>query len=168
MPRSSESPDRAAGEGRPPMDTDASPRDRDASLSASLPSVGAVALGGAAGAGARYGVERLWPAGGGDLPWATFGVNVGGCAVMGVVVVLLMEVWTVSPLVRPFLSTGFLGGFTTLSAYAADTERLARLGEPEAALLYCAATLAAALAAVALASSLTRRIASALRAGARA
>ncbi|NED80386.1 CrcB family protein, partial [Streptomyces sp. SID11233] len=72
-------------------------------------------------------VEHHWRAAPDGFPWATFTVNVVGCAVMGIVVVLFMEVWQAPPLVRPFLATGFLGGFTTLSTYAADTERLARL-----------------------------------------
>ena len=43
-----------------------------------------------------------------------------GCAVIGVFMVLITDVWTAHPLVRPFFGTGVLGGFTTFSTYATD------------------------------------------------
>lgn len=61
-------------------------------------------------------------------------------------------------LVRPFLGTGVLGGFTTFSTYTQDTERLLSAGRAAPALVYLAGTLAAALAAVWLASAATRRL----------
>ncbi|EDY44030.2 fluoride efflux transporter CrcB [Streptomyces sp. SPB074] len=155
------------GERLLPTDMDVAARDRRATVLALLPTVAVIALGGALGAAARYAVERGWPAPPDGFPWATFTVNVTGCAVMGVVVVLCMEVWQAPPLVRPFLATGFLGGFTTLSTYAADTERLARLDRAGIALAYYAGTLCAALAAVALTSALTRRWGVTRRAGVR-
>ncbi|WP_129285581.1 fluoride efflux transporter CrcB [Streptomyces sp. GZWMJZ-114] len=151
------------GERLLPTDMDVAARDRRASVLSLLPTVAVVALGGALGAAARYAVERAWAAPPDGFPWATFTVNVAGCAAMGIVVVLFMEVWQAPPLVRPFLATGFLGGFTTLSTYAADTERLARLDRAGIALAYYAGTLCAALAAVALTSALTRRFALARR-----
>ncbi|MGW4298237.1 fluoride efflux transporter CrcB [Streptomyces sp. NPDC004376] len=144
---------------RLPMDMDVAEPDRLASLRKLLSSVAAVAVGGALGAAARYGVQRAWPSRPDGFPWATFGVNVAGCVVMGVVVMFFMEIRPAPPLVRPFLATGFLGGFTTLSTYAADTERLARLGAPGAALAYYAGTLLAGIAGTALASRLTWRTA---------
>lgn len=148
---------------RLPMDMDVAAPDRLASLRKLLPSVAAVAAGGALGAAARYGVERAWPARPDGFPWATFGINVAGCVVMGVVVMLFMEIRPAPPLVRPFLATGFLGGFTTLSTYAADTERVARLGSPGTALAYYAGTLLAGLAGTWCASKLTWRIAARAR-----
>ncbi|WP_261988702.1 fluoride efflux transporter FluC, partial [Streptomyces sp. wa22] len=56
------------------------------------------------------------------FPWAVFAVNVTGCALIGVLMVLLAERGTVThPLVRPFLGVGVLGGFTTFSTYAASS-----------------------------------------------
>ncbi|MFE0193028.1 fluoride efflux transporter FluC [Streptomyces sp. NPDC059008] len=112
------------------------------------PVVGAVAAGGAAGATARYGAALLWPTATGAFPWTTLAVNVVGCALMGVLMVLITEVWSAHRLLRPFLGTGVLGGFTTFSTYAVDVQRLTDARQPLLALTYLAATLLAALAAV--------------------
>ncbi|MFG3495898.1 fluoride efflux transporter CrcB [Streptomyces sp. NPDC047928] len=121
------------------------------------PVIGAVALGGAVGASARYGASLLWPAAPGAFPWATLWTNAVGCAVIGVFLVALDEAWRPHRLVRPFFGTGVLGGFTTFSTYAVDVHRLVERGEPVTALSYLLGTLAVALAAVALAAGATRR-----------
>ncbi|MER6114630.1 fluoride efflux transporter CrcB [Streptomyces sp. NPDC001743] len=119
--------------------------------------VAAVALGGAAGASTRYGAALLWPTATGGFPWTTLVVNVVGCAVIGVFMVVISEVWTAHRLVRPFFGTGVLGGFTTFSTYAVDIERLVDGGRIRAGLVYTGLTLLAALAAVWSAVWLTRR-----------
>lgn len=117
-----------------------------------------ISAGGAAGAAARYGAERLWPTADGAFPWTTFVVNVAGCGLIGVLMVLVAEGgWSVHPLVRPFLGVGVLGGFTTFSTYTLDFLRLVRHGEAPAALGYAAVTLVGAMAAVWLTATLTRR-----------
>ncbi|MER5305093.1 fluoride efflux transporter CrcB [Streptomyces lasiicapitis] len=118
-----------------------------------------VAVGGAAGAAARYGASLLWPDAPGTFPWTTFGVNAVGCALMGVLMVLITQARTtpVHPLVRPFLATGVLGGFTTFSTYAVDSERLLDGGRVRTGLMYLALTPLTALAAVWAATVLTRR-----------
>jgi CrcB protein len=120
------------------------------------PVVAVVALGGGLGAAARYGAGRLWPTPEGGFPWATFGVNATGCALIGVLMVLITEVWAAHPLVRPFLGTGVLGGFTTFSTYSQETERLVDGERARTALAYMTLTVAAALAAVWLAATATR------------
>ncbi|MFD9352984.1 fluoride efflux transporter FluC, partial [Streptomyces diastaticus] len=47
-----------------------------------------------------------------------FTVNVVGCAAIGVLMVLITDVWPAHRLVRPFFGTGVLGGFTTMVANA--------------------------------------------------
>ncbi|MGW8747747.1 fluoride efflux transporter FluC [Streptomyces sp. NPDC055794] len=121
------------------------------------PVVAVVALGGGAGAAARYAAALWWPTRSGGFPWTTFWVNVAGCAAMGVLMVAVTEVWDVHRLVRPFLGTGVLGGFTTFSTYAADIRGLLADGHPGAGLAYLAATPFAALTAVWLASWAARR-----------
>ncbi|MEU8793582.1 fluoride efflux transporter CrcB [Streptomyces sp. NPDC048643] len=121
------------------------------------PVVAMVALGGAIGATARYGAGELWPASAGAFPWTTFTVNVVGCAVIGVFMVLITDVWAAHRLVRPFFGTGVLGGFTTFSTYAVDIQKLVDDGRPGVGLGYLAATLVAALTAVWLAVTATRR-----------
>ncbi|MET9649043.1 CrcB family protein [Streptomyces sp. NPDC006460] len=124
-----------------------------------LPFVGVVAAGGALGAAARYGAALVWPTPAGAFPWTTFGVNTLGCAAIGALVVLLTETGTAPhPLVRPFLGTGILGGFTTFSTYALDTQRLLGAGDTARGLAYMGATVAAALAAVWAATAATRGV----------
>ncbi|WP_393059132.1 fluoride efflux transporter CrcB [Streptomyces sp. LN549] len=119
--------------------------------------VAVVALGGAVGASARYGAALLWPAAPGGFPWTTLVVNVVGCAVIGVFMVVISEAWTAHRLVRPFFGTGVLGGFTTFSTYAVDIERLVDGGRARTGLAYLALTLLAALVAVWSAVWTTRR-----------
>ncbi|WP_329196917.1 MULTISPECIES: FluC/FEX family fluoride channel [unclassified Streptomyces] len=118
----------------------------------------AVAAGGAVGASSRYGLALLWPAGPGAFPWATFWTNVVGCALIGVLMVLISEGGRTPPhpLVRPFLGVGVLGGFTTFSTYAVEVSRLLDEGAAGTALGYAALTVVAALGAVWAAASVTR------------
>ena len=123
-----------------------------------FPVVAAVAAGGVAGALIRYGAGQLGPARAGGFPWATFGINVVGCAVIGAFLVLVTEILTVHRLVRPFFGTGVLGGFTTFSTYAVDFRKLVGDGHPATGFAYLAGTLCAAMAAVWLAAGTTRRL----------
>jgi CrcB protein len=105
----------------------------------------AIAAGGVVGALARYGLAEAWPHQVGGFPWATFVTNVAGCFLIGV---LLARITPRShQLLRPFLGTGVLGGFTTFSTFAVDTDRLLP-DHAVVALVYFFGTLAAALVAV--------------------
>ena len=117
-----------------------------------------IAAGGALGAAARYGAALAWPTAPGAFPWTTLWVNVVGCAAIGVLMVLVAERGPAHPLVRPFLGTGVLGGFTTFSTYAVEAERLVAAGRIWAAFGYLALTVAAALAAVTATVVLMRRV----------
>jgi fluoride exporter len=119
---------------------------------------GVIAAGGAIGAGARYLVGLAWPTPAGSLPWATMAINVLGCALIGVLMVLVTEVWSGQRLVRPFVGTGILGGFTTFSTYAVDIQQLIAGGRPITALSYLLATVVGALAAVWAGTSVTRAV----------
>ncbi|QIJ61058.1 fluoride efflux transporter CrcB [Streptomyces sp. JB150] len=136
----------------------ATPARRRPAWRAQAPVVAVVAAGGGIGAAARYAASLLWPAAPGGFPWATFWVNVAGCAAIGVFLVTVTEIRPAHPLVRPFVGTGVLGGFTTFSTYAVDIQRLTEAGRPATAFAYLAATLLAALTAVALAATATRRL----------
>jgi CrcB protein len=125
-----------------------------------VPVLAVIALGGAAGACARYGATLLRPTPPGGFPWTTLLVNTTGCAVIGVFMVLISEVWTVHRLVRPFFGTGVLGGFTTFSTYAVDIRGLLERGAAATGLAYLAGTALAALAAVWTGATVTRRLAS--------
>ncbi|MFI5685258.1 fluoride efflux transporter CrcB [Streptomyces sp. NPDC051636] len=125
---------------------------------AQAPVVAVVSLGGALGATARYALSLAWPTQPGGFPWATFWTNVTGCAVIGVFMVVITEAGAAHRLVRPFFGTGVLGGYTTFSTYAVDIQQLLDAGHPRTGLVYLAATLIAALAAVWLAATATRRV----------
>jgi CrcB protein len=114
-----------------------------------------IAAGGVIGACARYGASLLWPTVPGGFPWTTFWINVIGCALMGVLMTVIGDRTT---LLRPFLGTGILGGFTTFSTYAVDARHLFDGGRAGLALLYLLGTLAAALVAVWSSAALTRRL----------
>ena len=122
------------------------------------PVVAVVALGGAMGASARYGASLLWPTASGGFPCTTLGVNAVGCAVIGVFMVIISNVWAAHRLVRPFFGTGVLGGFTTFSTYAVDIQVLVDASRPGPGLAYLVLTLLVALAAVWSAAWATRRI----------
>lgn len=118
----------------------------------------AVSAGGGVGALARYGLLVLWPPRTGGFPMATFVTNVLGCLLIGALMVLAAEFWTDRPLVRPFLGTGVLGGFTTFSTYVVDVRRLVADDAPGLAVLYLAGTVVAALVAAYAGSALTRSL----------
>jgi fluoride exporter len=111
--------------------------------------LGAVAVGGAVGALARYGLARGIPWDGSGFPWATFVTNVVGCLVIGALVVWLVERGSAPDWVRPLLVTGVLGGFTTFSTFALEVRDLLAVGNGAIASIYVIATLVAGIAAVA-------------------
>lgn len=117
-----------------------------------------VALGGGIGALARYGIGLVLPTTPGHFPLGTFVINVLGCGLIGVLMVLVTEVYPGNPLLRPFFGTGVLGGFTTFSTYTNEFRGLLRPGTVPLAVAYLAGTLICALLAVSLATWLTRRL----------
>jgi CrcB protein len=87
---------------------------------------------------------------------ATFVTNVTGCLLIGVLMVLMTEVWAAHRLIRPFLGVGVLGGFTTFSTYIVEAQHALDAGAARLALVYLAGTLAAALVAVYAGITVTR------------
>jgi CrcB protein len=89
-----------------------------------------VALGGAVGSVVRYkfGGFALHHTTGWNFPLSTFCVNVLGCFVIGGLASLVEHHDLFSPLARLLLFTGFLGGFTTFSAFGYETVFLLRRG----------------------------------------
>jgi CrcB protein len=84
-----------------------------------------VCFAGALGTGLRYGVG-LWAgrALGAGFPYGTLIVNVVGCFLIAVVSHLALASTLVSPSMRLYLATGFMGGLTTYSAFNLETTRL--------------------------------------------
>jgi CrcB protein len=107
-----------------------------------------IAVGGALGSLARWGLTRALPHPTGTFPWATFVANVTGCALLGLLMVFVLQVWPPSRYVRPFLGVGVLGGYTTFSTYLLDVHDLLRSGRPVTAVGYLLASLVVGLVAV--------------------
>ena len=79
-----------------------------------MPVVLAVALGGAVGASARYGADRLITTHS-TFPWSTFVVNIVGCFFIGL---CSQELGDAPEWLRTGLIVGAIGGFTTFSTFA--------------------------------------------------
>jgi CrcB protein len=120
---------------------------------------GVVALGGAAGALARWGVGLGLPHTAGTWPWATVTVNLTGCLAIGVLLAVLMARAPGHSWLRPFLATGVLGGYTTFSAFAVDAVQLADAGRWPVAVGYLLVSVVGGLAAVVLGLRVGRRVA---------
>ena len=102
--------------------------------------LGAIALGGALGGPARYGVAQLVHVAPEGFPWATFWTNISGSFALGLFLALVLERFPPSRYLRPFVATGFLGAYTTYSTFAVETVLLAKDGHPGVALTYAAAS----------------------------
>ena len=119
-----------------------------------------VAAGGAAGASARHlvGMASLRAFGAG-FPVGTLTVNILGCLLMGVFIGLLTVRFQGSESLRLFVATGFLGGFTTFSAFSLDFQVLWDRGEVGLAIGYVAGSVILSLSALAAGMWLVRSLA---------
>jgi fluoride exporter len=115
-----------------------------------------VALGGATGAAARFAVAQ-WMGGrwGWTFPWGTFTVNVTGSLAIGLVMMLLVTRGA-DPMYRLLLVTGFLGGYTTFSAFSFEALTLLEARRWDAAALYVIGSVVLGLLATALGLGLGR------------
>ena len=108
----------------------------------------AIALGGAFGAVMRYlcveAITRVWGSG---FPMGTMIVNLLGSFAMGLALIWFLEK-SADARVSVFLITGVLGGFTTFSAFSADTLMLVERGKMLAASGYVAGSVGLSLMAV--------------------
>lgn len=95
-----------------------------------------VALGGALGASARYGVSVLLAAQGGRWPLATVLVNLSGCFLAGFLTGLLARQASAPSLLAVMTTVGFLGAFTTFSAFSVEVLRLYQSGATGTALVH--------------------------------
>lgn len=118
----------------------------------------AVFIGGAVGTVARAGLEMLAGGDPGRWPWPTFAVNVVGAFLLGYFTTRLLERLPVSSYRRPLLGTGLCGGLTTFSTMQVETVRMLEHQHYSLAVGYTAASVAAGLLAVYLATVLVRRV----------
>jgi CrcB protein len=90
------------------------------------------------------------------FPWATLAVNLAGCLAIGALHEFLSVRAALSPLLRPALIGGLLGGFTTFSAFGLETWTLLQSGRTSAALLYALGSVALGVGGVAIGIVLAR------------
>ena len=129
-----------------------------------LPPLGnilAVAAGGAIGGALRYALILAFPVEPGGFPWVIFFENISGAFLLGFVLTYVLDRWRLPWDIRPFLTTGVLGSFTTFSNFTVDIVQLGWQSAYATALTYSAASMglgvAAALAGVVLGHALAGR-----------
>jgi len=104
----------------------------------------AVAVGGALGSVARYATQILFRAWfGTGFPWGTLVVNLLGSLLIGICAAVAERGW---PSLRPWIMTGFLGGFTTFSSFSFENVHLIRNGQSLAFVLNVLVSVVAGLA----------------------
>ncbi|MDC0054072.1 fluoride efflux transporter CrcB [Gammaproteobacteria bacterium] len=117
----------------------------------------AVAIGGALGSMARYALSAwVFDVSSHKFPYATLTVNVIGSFVMGIFFVIIVEKAALPAEMRSLLMIGFLGAFTTFSAFSLDALGLWQNGHVFLSLVYMLATVVLCLVAISSAIWLTR------------
>lgn len=97
----------------------------------------AIAAGGAAGSVSRHLLSGvIMRTMGTGFPYGTFVVNVMGSLIMGFLITMFAHKLQVTQELRGFLAVGFLGSFTTFSAFSLETVMLVQRGDWGSAGLY--------------------------------
>jgi fluoride exporter len=99
-----------------------------------------VGLGGCVGSIARYGVSLFCQRFSVEWPYGTMSANILGCFVIGLIASVSERTEAVTPAMRLLLTTGFCGGFTTMSSMIYETAEMLRSGEYLHASLYVCIT----------------------------
>jgi fluoride exporter len=116
-----------------------------------------VMLGGALGAGARYGTGlamSFWL--GKTLPFGTFAANIAGGFIMGALAAWLLKQGANGEPWRLFIGVGILGGYTTFSSFSLELFQMLSRGAWGVALGYALLSVCAALIMLALGFALAR------------
>ena len=88
------------------------------------------------GATARFKLSEALPTPAGHFPWATFWANMSGSFVLGFLLIVLLERFPPTRHVRPFLATGIIGAYTTMSTFTVEVSLLIKDGHTATAALY--------------------------------
>lgn len=116
-----------------------------------------IVAGAALGAPLRYFVgSRVGTGQWGVFPMGTLAVNVSGCLLIGIVLGIAEERGPISRELRLLLVTGFLGGYTTFSAFGWETYSLLRAEDFIPAAAYVMASVFVGLSAVFVGANLAK------------
>ena len=118
----------------------------------------AIAIAGAIGALARWGVGSWFGQRFPSFAWGTLVVNVSGSFVLGLLFALLIERAAGSPTMRLALTTGLLGAYTTFSTFSLETMRMFEEGATGSAFVNIGLSLVLGLGAVWLGMTLGRAV----------
>lgn len=118
----------------------------------------AVFVGGALGTVARAALGTFAAPDPARWPWPTFTVNIVGAFLLGYFTTRLVERLPLSSYRRPLLGTGLCGGLTTFSTMQVETLKMLEHHHYALAAGYTAASIAAGLLAVYVATTLVRRV----------
>jgi CrcB protein len=105
-----------------------------------------IAIFGAVGTLARYGMQGLVQVGsGGTFPYGTLLVNLSGCFLLGLIAQFTLNRLVISPDWRVAITVGFFGGYTTFSSFGWEAAKMLEDGEWIPATTYVVASVLAGL-----------------------
>lgn len=108
-----------------------------------MPVIVGVALGGALGSSARYGLDRLIERSSSAVfPLSTFTINITGCFFIGVISAALVDRHHLPAWIRVGLVVGLVGGYTTFSTFAQEALDLGEIHHELVAAAYVVASVA--------------------------
>jgi len=103
---------------------------------AQLVLVTSIGIGGVVGALSRYVLEQTFPPAPGQIPWVVLAINLTGSALLGLLLVVLVEQFPRGRLARSMLGTGIIGAYTTFSTFTVGAVEIGRAGHDVTAVVY--------------------------------
>jgi CrcB protein len=117
-----------------------------------------VFIGGGIGSGLRYLISKALNPYINSFYLGTFGVNILGCLIIGLILGLSAKTNTLSNASVLFITIGFCGGFTTFSSFALENYGMIKEGQFLSFLLYTLSSIIVGVLAVALGLWLARTL----------